>query len=466
MAVKTIFPVTRIHAPLRVDIDIVGGKVKDARVTGTLFRGFENMMIGRDPRDAALFTQRICGICSGAHAVAAAMAQQQIFGVEPTPNGQLLTNLIFAADMIQNHLRHFYVLALYDYCLGPDIPPYVPRLKGDYRLDDKNTSEILRHARQGIELAARGHEMMALFGAKAPHQQTIIPTGVTGKASSEKLIAYGSILREIRAWVETVHVRDVMTIADAYNDYYNIGAGYGHLMSYGMFEQPVSKERSFKSGVVMNRGPVQALDNSAISEHIRYSWYQDSQESRLPSEGVTEPQPGKSEAYSWVKAPRYQGLPVESGPLARAWISGEYRRGISVMDRLVTRAQEVLKICALAQTWLEQVVPGAPTYRPYTPKPNGEAAALTDAMRGVLGHWMTVENHKVRRYQVITPTTWNFSPRDNNGLRGPVEEALIGIAVADSESLMEVGRVVRSFDPCFTCAVHMIDAPETTVRLI
>ncbi len=466
MTVKTIFPVTRIHAPLRIDVDIVGGKVKDAHMTGTLFRGFENMMIGRDPRDAALFTQRICGICSGAHAVAAGMAQQQIFEVNPTPNGQLLTNLIFAADMIQNHLRHFYALVLYDYCPGPDMPPYTPRVKGDYRLNGKNNSEMLLHARQGMEMSARAHEMMAIFGAKAPHQQTIVATGVTEKASSEKLTAYGSILREIKAWVENVHIPDVVTIAGAYKDYYNIGVGYGNLMSYGMFEQPVSKERSFKPGVVLNRGPVQELDSGAIAEHIRYSWYQDSQESRIPSEGVTVPQPGKAEAYSWVKAPRYQGLPVESGPLARAWISGEYRRGISVMDRLVTRAQEVLKICVLAANWLEQVVPGAPTYRPYTPKPNGEAAALTDAMRGVLGHWLTVKNNKVSHYQVVTPTTWNFSPRDAGGLRGPVEEALVGTTVADSESLMEIGRVVRSFDPCFTCAVHMIDAPETTVRLI
>jgi hydrogenase large subunit len=466
MTVKTIFPVTRIRSPLRIDVDIEGGRVRDAYVAGTLFRGFENIMTGRDPRDAALLLERICGICSSAHAVAAGMAQQQVFGVRPTPNGQLLTNLIFAADIIQNHLRYFYLMALYDYCPGFAMPPYTPRARGDYRLSGRTNDELLLHAKQGIELSSRAHEMLAIFGAKAPHQQTIMPTGITEKASSERLMAYGSILREIKTWVEAVHISDVMTIADAYKDYYNIGAGYGHLMSCGMFEQPVSGERSFKPGVIISRGPVQEFDDRAITEHIRYSWYQDSKASRVPSEGITVPQFGKEDAYSWIKAPRYQGFPVESGPLARAWINGEYRRGISVMDRLVARAQEILKICMLAADWLEQVVPGAPAYSPYTPGPDGEAAALTDAMRGVLGHWMTVKNHKVGHYQVVTPTAWNFSPRDNDGLRGPVEEALIGTAVTESEELMEVGRIVRSFDPCLTCAVHIMDASDADVRLI
>ena len=108
MPVQTIFPVTRIHEPLRADVEVQNGKIVDAWLGAQLFRGIESMLIGRDPRDAALFTQRICGICSGAHAVVASMAQQQAFGVAPTPTGQHLINLIFAADIIQNHLRHFY----------------------------------------------------------------------------------------------------------------------------------------------------------------------------------------------------------------------------------------------------------------------------------------------------------------------------------------------------------------------
>jgi hydrogenase large subunit len=417
----------------------------------------ENMMIGRDPRDAALFTQRICGICSCAHAVAAAMAQQQAFGVVPTPTGQLLMNLLFAADIIQNHLRHFYILALYDYVKGPDMPPYTPRPQADYRLPPKINDEVLQHAREGAIKAVRAHEAMAVFGAKAPHLQTIIPTGVTEQASAERLMAYSSILQEITAWVEKVYINDVMLIADYYKDYYSIGVGYGNFMSYGMFPAPVTEERALKPGLVVNQGQVSALDVTQIGEEIRYSWYKDQQDRRSPAEGSTIPDRDRPDAYSWAKAPRYQELPVEGGPLARGFINGDYRRGVSVMDRLVARAQETLKICRFAQGWLNEIVPNTPTFLPFTPPDSGTGVGLTDAMRGALGHWLEYRHNKVTHYQVVTPTTWNFSPRDNRGMRGPVEQALIGTPVAAGANLIEAGRVIRSFDPCFTCAVHMLE---------
>lgn len=457
MAVQTIFPVTRIHEPLRVDVDVQNGKIADAWLGAHLYRGIEQMMTGRDPKDAILFTQRICGICSVAHAVAAGMAQQQAFGVVPTPAGQHLINLLFAADIIQNHLRHFYMLVLYDYVKGPDMPPYIPRPQGDYRLPPKVNAELLQHAREAMQKAMRAHEAMAVFGAKAPMQQTIIPTGITEQASVERLMAYSSILQELTKWVETFHLNDVMIIADYYKDYYDIGAGYGNLMSFGMFPAPLTGERAFKPGLIVNQGQTEALDTNQIGEEIRYSWYMDEQVRRTPPEGRSVPRRDKAEAYSWVKAPRYQEMPVESGPLARGFINGHYSRGISVMDRLVARATETLMICRLAQGWLLEIVPDTPSCQPYTPPESGTGVGLTDAMRGVLGHWLEYRQNKVTNYQILTPTTWNFSPRDSRGVRGPVEQALIGTPVTDGDNLIEAGRVIRSFDPCFTCAVHMLD---------
>lgn len=457
MTVQTVFPVTRIHEPLKVDVEVENGKIVDAWLGAQLFRGFEAMLIGRDPRDAALFTQRICGICSSAHAVVASMAQQQAFGVIPTPTGQHLINLIFTADIIQNHLRHFYVLVLYDYVKGPDIAPYIPRPKADFRLPPKVNDELLQHAKEAVLKAMRAHEAMAIFGAKAPMQQTIMPTGVTEQASVERLMAYSSILQELTEWVEKTFITDVMIIADYYKDYYNIGAGYGNLMSYGMFPAPVTGERAFKPGLIVNQGQAERLDENYIGEEIRYSWYKDEQERRSPSDGTTIPNRDKPDAYSWVKAPRYKEMPVESGPLARGFINGDYRRGVSVMDRLIARANETLKICRLAQGWLNEIVPNTPSCQPFTPPKTGTGVGLTDAMRGVLGHWMEYQHNKVNHYQIITPTTWNFSPRDNRGVRGPVEQALIGTPIADGANLIEAGRVIRSFDPCFTCAVHMLE---------
>lgn len=457
MAVQTIFPVTRIHEPLRADVEVTNGKITDAWLGAHLFRGMEVMLKDRDPRDAALFTQRICGICSSPHAIAASMAQQQAFGVHPTPTGQHLTNLIFAADMIQNHLRHFYLLVLYDYVEGPDFPPYVPRPQADYRLPSKVNAAILQHSQEAVLKAARAHEALAVFGAKAPHQQTILPTGVTEKASPERLMAFGSILQEIAHWVENIYISDVMTIAEYYKDYYSIGTGYGNLFSVGMLPAPLSGERAFKAGIVVKQGQTEELDANHFIEEIRYSWYQDDVSGRPPAQGRTQPNRDKPEAYSWTKAPRYQEMPVECGPLARGFVNGDYRRGVSVIDRLVARAMETIKICKLAKDILTEIIPNSPTFQPFTPPESGTGVGLTDAMRGALGHWMEYRHNKVTHYQIITPTAWNFSPRDSRGVRGPVEQALIGTPVTPGSGHIEAGRVIRSFDPCFTCAVHVFE---------
>jgi len=460
MTMKTIFPMTRVHEPLRVDVEIQNGKVVDAMVGATLFRGFENMMVGRDPCDAALFTQRICGICSSAHATAATLAMQQAFDVLPTPNGQHLMNLIFAADIIQNHIRHFYVLAIYDYIKGPNMPPYTPRPEGDYRLPQKLNEELLAHTKEGMLKAMRAHEMLAIFGAKIPMQQTILPTGVTEQATVDRLSAYEGILRELTEWVEKVYLYDVAVLTDYYKDYYSIGSTWGNMLSYGMFPQAITGKREYLPGVIFEKGKVQPLDVSKIGEEIRHSWYHDEILTRNPGEGTTVPDRNKADAYSWIKSPRYAGTAFEGGALARAWISGEYWRGTGVMDRIAARAQETLKICQLAQEWLAQIVLGGPTLLKYTPPMQGEGVGLTDAMRGALGHWIKIKDGKIVHYQIVTPTAWNFSPRDNQGKPGPVEVALLGTPVANPEDLVEIGRVIRSFDPCFTCAVHMIDAPE------
>ncbi|EIW19998.1 MULTISPECIES: nickel-dependent hydrogenase large subunit [Pelosinus] len=466
MTKKTIFPVSRVHEPLRADVEIENGQVVDATVGATLFRGFENIMIGRDPRDAALLTQRICGICSSAHAIAAALALQEAFHVEPTPNGQHLMNLIFAADIIQNHLRHFYILAIYDYVKGPNMPPYAPRPEGDYRLPQKRNEELLAHSKEGMLKAMRAHEMLAIFGAKIPMQQTILVTGVTERATVDRISAYRSILHELIEWVEQVYLYDVAVVADYYKDYYSIGSTTGNMMSYGMFPQPITGKREYAPGIIVAKGKTEPFDVAKISEDIKYSWYQTDIIPRNPQEGTTTPHRDKKDAYSWIKAPRYAGKAFEGGPLARSWISGEYQRGTGVMDRIITRAQETLSICKLADGWLSQLSLDGPTFSNYTPPMQGEGIGLTDAMRGGLGHWLNIKDGKIVHYQIVTPTTWTFSPRDEQGQRGPVEEALLGTAVENTEDLIEVGRIIRSFDPCFTCAVHMIDAPAGTPSMI
>lgn len=460
MARKTIFPMTRLHEPMRIDVEIAGGRVADAWISSHLYRGWEQMMIGRDVRDTILYTQRVCGICSTAHAAADALALQQATGLAPTVNGQHLINLILAADIIQNHLRHFYILTLPDYAAGPDTPPWTPRhAKPDLRLPPKANAALVDHLPAGIATSARAHELLAMFGAKAPHQQTIMVTGVTQQLNADNVMAAGALLREIRYFVEGVYLPDAQTIAAYYPDYHTIGRGGGNFISFGMFPDPHTGLRAFRAGVRFADGTAEEVDAAQISEDIRYGWYREGTGGR-PDTATTVPDPDKPGAYSWTKAPRYKGRSVESGPLPRAILSGEYRgKGTGVADRIIARAQETLKLCRLAEAWLARLVPGQPTLQPYTLPPRGEGVGLTDVMRGALGHWLKFEGGKIQHHQIITPTAWKFSPRDGSGQRGSVEEALIGTPVADEASMVEVGRVVRSFDPCFTCAVHVINAP-------
>lgn len=466
MAKKIIFPVTRIHEPIRVDVEIEGGRVTDAWVSSHLFRGWELMMIGRDIRDAILYTQRICGICSSAHAVADALALQQATGLAPTVNGQHLTNLILAADIIQNHLRNLYLLTLPDYAAMPDTPPWAPRpAMPDLRLPPKVNTALRERLPAAIRIAACTHELMAIFGAKAPHQQTILVTGVTRQIDADTVKAATALLREIKYFVEGAYLPDAQLLAAYYPDYRAIGKGAGNFMSFGMFPEPVTGRRAFKAGVIIGGSPVEEVDVARISEDIRHGWYRE-ESGGHPDAAGTDPDPDKPGAYSWTKAPRYKGLTIESGPLSRAILSGEYRQGTGTIDRHIARAQETLKICRLAEGWLARLVPGQPTHRPYALPPMGEGVGLTDVMRGALGHWLKFAGGKILHHQIITPTTWKFSPRDARGQRGPVEQALVGTPVADPASLVEVGRVVRSFDPCFTCAVHAINLPNAKPLLI
>ena len=199
---------------------------------------------------------------------------------------------------------------------------------------------------------------------------------------------------------------------------------------------------------------VENIDLNAIVEQARYSWYNDSSSGLNPSQGVTQPNPDKADAYSWLKSPRYSGVPYEVGPLARMWVNGDYRRGISVMDRHQARAHEASKIAHAMLDWLSQINASASVYTSYPLPQAGSGIGLTEAPRGALGHWLRVSDKAIASYQILTPTCWNCSPRDNAGTPGPLEKALEGTPVADSAQPLEVLRVVQSYDPCLSCAVH------------
>ena len=189
---------------------------------------------------------------------------------------------------------------------------------------------------------------------------------------------------------------------------------------------------------------------------MAYSKYSSASGNRTPASGLTEPRVDKAGAYSWLKAPRYDGKVHEVGPLARMWVNGDYRRGVGVTHRLLARALETQKVAAAMSDWLDQLQPGQPTYRHARTPGAAVGEGLTEAPRGALGHWIRIQNGDIADYQFVAPTTWNCSPKDDFGQHGAVEQALIGTPVADIQSPIEVLRVIHSFDPCLACSVHMV----------
>lgn len=461
----TIDPVTRIEGHLNITVDIEDGKVVDARSSGTMFRGIEIIMKGRDPRDAQVIPQRACGVCPTSHGLAAAQCLDSVYGVEINDNARIIRNLILASNYMQSHVLHFYHLAALDYVAGPEAAPFIPRYEGDYRLPKEVNDACVAHYLQALDIRMKAHELEAIFSGKMPHQVTYVPGGVTVTPNVDDIAAFLWRLRQIKDFVDNVYVPDVLAVADVYKDYAGIGKGYGNFLSYGLFDMGKGKPRFLKAGHVTNNKEGD-VDQEKITECVTNSWYtySDGSASKHPQEGETNPDINKKEGYTWAKAPRYDGIPHEVGPLARMYVNGDYRDSISVIGRHAARALEAKKIAAAMEEWILQVKPGQPAYTKFELKKEGMGFGLVEASRGALGHWIKVSKGKIENYQMVVPTTWNCSPRDDKGQRGPIEEALIGTAVKDTANPIEVVRVIRSFDPCLGCTVHIVRAKHKITK--
>jgi hydrogenase large subunit len=500
-------PVTRIEGHLKIEAVVEGGEVKEAKSSGTLFRGIELILRGRDPRDAQQLTQRICGVCPTGHATAAALNLDSAFGIaDKIPdNGRIMRNLILGANYLQSHVLHFYHLAALDYVdvtaaagyEGTDpaltsvkrfidrgeLGPFVPRYEGDYRLPPEVNRQAVAHYVRALDIRRKAHELSAVFSGKMPHNVGIVPGGVTETPTVDKIASFLWRLNEIRHFIDNVYLPDVLAVAGCYGDHFEIGRGCGEYLAYGVFdmdggEADLTKRDRFLPGGTISAADLRpnALDAAKIHEEVRHSWYADSSSGRNPSQGETSPQLGKDGAYSWLKSPRYDGQVHEVGPLARMLVA--YARGhegakalidgalaqlgapvtalLSALGRHAARALEAKLVADAMADWVLQLKPGEPVCAEYELPDEAEGMGLTEAARGALGHWVSVKDKRIASYQCVVPTTWNASPRDDRGQAGPIEQALQGTKVRDEENPFELVRIVRSFDPCIACAVHLV----------
>lgn len=450
-------PVTRISGLMSIDLylDTVG-RVAEANIIGEQFRGFEAMLRGRKVTDTVYFTERICGICSMAHGFVSARLVEQIYGIKPTPEMILLQQAMLGAEFLQNHIRHFYLLALPDYLNSELLPNLTGGGRSEIaRFNDAQQHLLVEHYFAAMEASRKCHDMLAVFGGKIPHQHGLTAEGMAVYPDADRRKQFLALLQQAREFIESIMLPDAYLLAKIYTDYLRIGAGPYRYLSYGLFD---SRFGGHSPAGIVNEDQWMVVNPAKIEESITFSWYE-------KNDSEIRPAPEKPGAYTWVKASRYRGLAYEGGPLARKIIrsgaSGGRIPDTGAMARLVARAEEAVLISGWMADWFKEL-PAAGEYIIPLEKPVLiQAVQANDAPRGPLLHAVTVSGEEITSYKVITPSNWNFSPKDENGQRGPAEASLLGAVVSpinlSKPETAQVGRIIRSFDPCLSCATHFLD---------
>jgi hydrogenase large subunit len=487
-------PLTRIEGHLAIEVTVGQGKgkqqeVMDAKSSGTMFRGFEMILKGRSPLDAPHYTQRICGVCPISHGMASCLNLESALGVDIPDNGRGLRNLVLGANFVMSHILHFYHLAALDFINTEDaIPmaPWVPAYVTDDMVTGETATMLVEHYVEALTMRRKAHQMAAIFGGKLPCAPSFVPGGCTEVVTQEKIDAFGALLTELQGFIGGTYIPDVKLVAGAFPEYFAIGSGCGNLLAYGAFDMDNSDGSKLLYRGRFTDGVVAGVDPTVINEDLKYSKYADGGSGLNPADGVTEPDVYKAGAYSWLKAPRYDGIVHEVGPLARmavnylsgdaavvglvdgvlAEVGGQFTDLLSVLGRHAARALETKLVADAMVGWLDALVVGEAAYAESSIPESASGIGLTEAPRGALGHWIDIEGGTIGRYQVVTPTNWNASPKDDLEQMGPIEQALVGTAISDPEQPVEILRIVHSFDPCLACSVHMVRPGKTKPEVV
>lgn len=549
----TIDPITRIEGHLRIDVEVDGGKVTKAWSSGQMYRGLETILQGRDPRDAWLFVQRICGVCTTVHALASVRSVENALGLEIPYNAQLIRNLVQSIHCLHDHIVHFYALSALDWvdvvsALSADpaktaalaeslsdwhgnspkrfaavkakvkalvdsgqLGPFANAYWGHsaMKLPPEANLMAVSHYLEALDYQRKATQALAIIGGKNPHIQNLTVGGVTTNlnpenqtaVTMERLYYIKQLVEEVASFIKNVYLVDVVAVGALYAGWIPYGPGVtNYLAAPDMFLDAAGTKADLPGGTVFGGDlktikPINAHADAYFKENVQESiakaWY-DGNWMKHPWESTTEPKftdfqdNGK---YSWLKAPRFQGKPMQVGPLAQMVVG--YAQGHemtvksvnSFLDRVsavagtkvgpealhgtigrhAARAVRAGMMADLAlKHWgllVENISKGDyEIFRPWSyPKGEQRGVGVHEAPRGLLSHWIVIENGKIKNYQCVVPSTWNAGPRDDKDQLGPYEASLVGNPIADPEKPLEVLRTIHSFDPCIACAVHMLD---------
>jgi len=549
-------PITRIEGHLRAEVVVNDeGVVENAYVSSTLWRGLEVIAKGRDPRDVPFMMQRICGVCTFSHYLKSTMAVEDALGIKIPLNAELTRTLMNISLFLHDHVVHFYQLH------GLDWVDIVSALKADpkkaselafkyaddpiatgvndlirvqekvkkfaenpqglgpfanaywghptYRFTPEQNLIALSHYLKALELQRVAARMMAIFGGKNPHPQSLTVGGVTCVMDLQDPARMGEWMaqfQEMANFVINAYQADIIMAAEMYKDEPSVTKPIGVKNFMAHEDMLVGRgDYLFSSGYVLNGDLSKAFDinEDLITEEATHSWYKDNQPLH-PYDGKTNPNytglrdgesvgpDGKmahsklideSKKYSWIKSPRYDGQPMEVGPLACMVVSyakGNKRVRKAVNDflkrtglpvgalftTLGRTAARMLQAKVIAENGLtafnnlvENLKVDQTTCAPYVIDKNKEykGRGIGDVPRGMLSHWIRIKNGVVENYQAVVPSTWNAGPIDANGRQGPYEADLVGLKIHDLTQPLEIIRIIHSYDPCIACAVHVMD---------
>ncbi|ODB89206.1 hydrogenase [Candidatus Thiodiazotropha endoloripes] len=563
-------PVTRIEGHMRCEVNLDEENViRNAVSTGTMWRGLEVILKGRDPRDAWAFTQRICGVCTGTHALTSVRAVEDALKIEIPDNANSIRNIMQLTLQVHDHLVHFYHLHALDWVnpvnalkadpkatseLQQKVSPKHAKSSPGYFRDIQNRLKkfvesgqlgpfkngywdnpayllppeadlmVVTHYLEALDFQKEIMKIRTILGGKDPHPNWLVGgvpcpinldgVGSVGALNMVNLNQISHIIDSSREFIKNVYIPDLLAVAQFYKGWlYGGGLASTNVLSYG--DIPDRANDYTTANLMMPRGAiingnlkevheVDLRNPEEIQEYVPHSWYNypSGVKGLHPWDGVTEPnyelgpnakgtktnieQIDENAKYSWIKAPRWRGHPMEVGPLAR-YIVG-YASGheeiteqinfvlktldvpvtalFSTLGRTAARGLEADWAADKMRYFMDKLIANikagdsstanVDNWDPETWPREAKGVGFSEAPRGALGHWIKIKDTRIDNYQCVVPTTWNGSPRDSEGNIGAFEASLMNTKVARAEEPVEILRTLHSFDPCLACSTHVM----------
>jgi hydrogenase large subunit len=558
----TIDPITRIEGHLRIDVEVDNNSVSNAWASCTMWRGIEKILRGRDPRDAWLFTQRFCGVCTTVHAMASVRAVEDALKLEIPLNAQYIRSLILIAHALHDHIVHFYQLSALDWVdilqipkadpaaaskLAESLSPWPRNSRNELKAAQDRVNAVaasgqlgiftngywghpamklspeinllaFSHYIQALEYQRKALQVVGILGSKTPHIQNLTVGGVANAIDLDGQSALGierlemirGLLAEVVQFVQQVYVVDVCAVAAMYPEWFSIGGGVKNYLAVP--DLPLDSRGSsydLPGGYIRggNVGGAQFFQTASdpafrqgVTEDVMHAYYRGDKPLH-PWVGETEPDFtgwNGDQKYSWVKSPRFNGEPMQVGPLAQVLvgyaqghpltrkyaqvalekisaIGGVHATPDMLQSTLGRHGARAIRACVLGelaqkhlQLLVDNISKGDYTVHnaPVFPSHEIQGVGTHEAPRGTLSHWVVIKDGKIKNYQAVVPSTWNASPRDHAGAHGPYEASLLHTPLARPEEPLEVLRTVHSFDPCMACACHTFDPAGNKIAAV